>query len=138
MLLRFFVIDFFYLCKLLAYMRFKEYGLCFLKLRARTSCFRTFFLSYNAFDGPIRNKIAAQCHLFSISRPLHRQRSPRPPSSVLPTAAPQAPIARAKFVHAINSRQSFIVTNSLTEEVYNNGELTAGRVSFSLRSILLY
>jgi len=31
--------------------------------------FQSFFLSYNAFDGPIRNKMAAHCLLY-ISRPL--------------------------------------------------------------------
>jgi len=32
------------------------------------SCFRSFSLSYNAFDGPVRNKMAARCLLSGIPR----------------------------------------------------------------------
>jgi len=39
-------------------------------LAAPPSCFLSFSVSYNAFDGPLRNKMAAQCLLSSISRPL--------------------------------------------------------------------
>jgi len=37
-------------------------------LRVPPSCFRSFYVSDNAFDGPIRNKMAAQCLVSSISR----------------------------------------------------------------------
>jgi len=33
---------------------------------APPSCFRSFSVNHNAFDGPIRNKMAAQCLLSSI------------------------------------------------------------------------
>jgi len=42
------------------------------------SCFRSFSISYNAFDGPLRKKMAAECPLSSISRPLVRDRDTFP------------------------------------------------------------
>jgi len=37
---------------------------------APPACFRSLFVSYSAFDGPIRNQMAAQSLLCSICRPL--------------------------------------------------------------------